>query len=83
MPLTLTVWVELATPPVLSVIVMVPLRDPEALGVNVSETVQFEFTAIDWPEQPSELMANSGESFDATLFTESAALPVFVTVKYS
>lgn len=46
-PLTLTVCVELATPPLLSVIVIVPLRVPDAPGVNVSETVQLEFTAID------------------------------------
>jgi len=82
-PLTLTVCVEFATPPELSVMVITPLRDPEALGVNVSETVQLELTATDWPEQPSELIANSGESFDFTVLIFSAALPELVTVKDS
>jgi hypothetical protein len=81
-PLTLTLCVVLVTPPELSVIVIVPLRDPDAFGVNVIDTEQLEFTATDWPEQPSELIANSGESFDTTLLTESAALPELVTVKY-
>jgi hypothetical protein len=81
-PLTLTLCVVFVTPPELSVIVIVPLRDPDAFGVNVIETEQLEFTATDWPEQPSELIANSGESFDTTLLTDSAALPELVTVKY-
>jgi hypothetical protein len=77
--LTVTVCAEFATPPELSVITMLPPRGPDAFGVKLSDTEQLEFTATDWPEQPSELIANS-VSLEATLFTLSAALPVFVTV---
>jgi hypothetical protein len=80
-PLTLTLCVELATPPELSVIVIALLRDPEAFGVNDSDTEQLELTAIAWPEQPSDVTVNSGLSLEAMLMIFSAALPVLVTLK--
>ena len=76
-PLSVTVCVEPATAPELSVIVNVLLRAPLALGVNVTEIVQVPLTAS---EVPQLLVATNSVPLAAILAIVSAAEPVLLKV---